>query len=167
MNIAFIDSQNLHLGTKTEGWIVDDKKFRIYLRDKHNIEKAYCFFGYTTGENAEMYDRLQQYGYIIKFKESSERMISHKKGNVDADLVFSVMKTLVERDDFEKIFIVSGDGDYYKMVRYLIDKERFGKMLFPNKRFRSSLYKRLGNEYIMYLYTIKNRIEYLKKEKGG
>jgi len=53
------------------------------------------------------------------------------------------------------------------MVRYLIDKERFGKMLFPNKRFRSSLYKRLGNEYIMYLYTIKNRIEYLKKEKGG
>ncbi|MYE38061.1 MAG: NYN domain-containing protein [Candidatus Spechtbacteria bacterium SB0662_bin_43] len=96
-------------------------------------------------------------------------MISYKKGNVDADLVFSVMKTLVERDDFEKIFIVSGDGDYYKMVRYLIDKERFGKMLFPNKRFRSSLYKRLGDKHTMYLYSVKDKIEYLKlkKEKGG
>ena len=38
-NYAFIDSQNLNLGVLTLGWRVDFKRFRIYLRDKYNVEK--------------------------------------------------------------------------------------------------------------------------------
>ena len=160
MNIAFIDTQNLHLGTKTEGWIADHKKLRIYLRDKYNIQEAYCFFGYTKVEYATLYSRLQRVGYIVQFKESNEEMASQKKGNVDVDLVFYAMEALIERDDFEKIFIVSGDGDYYRLIRYFINKKRFGRILFPNKN-RSSLYKRIADEYIVYLSTIKHKIAYL------
>jgi hypothetical protein len=39
-NIAFIDGQNLYQGLN---WPVDYKKFRVYLRDKYRIEKAYYF----------------------------------------------------------------------------------------------------------------------------
>ena len=42
-NIAFIDGQNLHLGTMSSGWKVDFEKFRIYLRDRFAIEEAYIF----------------------------------------------------------------------------------------------------------------------------
>jgi hypothetical protein len=39
-NYAFIDSQNLNLGIRELGWILDFKKFRVYLRDKYNVSKA-------------------------------------------------------------------------------------------------------------------------------
>lgn len=36
-NLVFIDGQNLHLGTAQNGWKVDFKKFRIYLKDKYGV----------------------------------------------------------------------------------------------------------------------------------
>lgn len=42
-DIAFIDGQNLHLGTTSENWKVDFKKFRVYLKEKFHIEEAYIF----------------------------------------------------------------------------------------------------------------------------
>ena len=90
-----------------------------------------------------------------------------KKGNVDCDIVFGIMKKLVEREPFEKVFIVSGDGDYKKVVDYLIGKEKFGKILFPNQRFASSLYKALGWSWFDYLDDpdIRAKIEYGPKLK--
>jgi len=66
---------------------------------------------------------------------------------VDADIVFSVMKKLYKNEEFDKIILVSGDGDYKRMVDFLIEENRFKKVLFPNKKFASSLYKKLGSEY--------------------
>jgi len=76
------------------------------------------------------------------------------------------MKSLIENSDFDKIILVSGDGDYKKLVDYLIKKNKFKKILFPNKKFASSLYKKLGSEYFDYLENIKVHIGY-KKEKGS
>ncbi|MFA6999532.1 MAG: hypothetical protein WC241_00260 [Candidatus Paceibacterota bacterium] len=44
-NIAFIDGQNLYLGTKQDDWNVDLSKLRIYLKDKYKVKEAYYFFG--------------------------------------------------------------------------------------------------------------------------
>ena len=33
------------------------------------------------------------------------------------------MKKIIEKDEFDKIYLVSGDGDYKKMVDYLVKKE--------------------------------------------
>ncbi|OGM15013.1 hypothetical protein A3D84_01955 [Candidatus Woesebacteria bacterium RIFCSPHIGHO2_02_FULL_42_20] len=49
-NYAFIDSQNLNLGVRSQGWKLDWRKFRQYLRDKHKVGKAYLFIGYKTGK---------------------------------------------------------------------------------------------------------------------
>lgn len=38
---AFIDSQNLNLGVRSQGWELDWRKFRQYLRNKYNVTKAY------------------------------------------------------------------------------------------------------------------------------
>lgn len=164
-NIAFIDGQNLHLGTKESGWAVDHKKLRVYLRDKYNITEAYYFLGFVSEENQDLYDGLQKAGFILSFREHSSALRGNKKGNVDSDIIFGIMKKMVESEPFEKVFIVSGDGDYKKLVDFLIKKGRFGKMLFPNKAFASSLYKSLGGEFFDYLENtdVRRKIEYLHK----
>jgi len=40
-NFAFIDSQNLNLGVCAQGWELDFARFRVYLKDKYDIAKAF------------------------------------------------------------------------------------------------------------------------------
>ena len=150
-NIAFIDGQNLHLGTKENGWRVNHARLRVYLQDKYKVGEAYYFLGFVSEIEQDLYDGLQKAGFILSFREHSAALKGKKKGNVDCDIVFGIMKKLVENEPFDKVFIVSGDGDYKKLVDYLIKKGKFGKMLFPNREFASSLYKSLGSEFYAFL----------------
>lgn len=166
-NLAFIDGQNLHLGTTQNDWKIDHNKFRVYLKDKYHVTEAYYFLGYVSEEQQELYNNLQKAGFIVLFKEHSSNLIAKKKGNVDTDIVFETMKNLVDNKNFNKIVLVSGDGDYKKLVDYLVKKDRFKKLLFPNRAFASSLYKTLGSELFDYIDNIKTHIEWRKKEKGS
>jgi uncharacterized LabA/DUF88 family protein len=74
----------------------------------------------------------------------------NKRGNVDCDMVFEAMKYLIENNNSDRMYLISGDGDYLKLVNYLILKCRFGKILFPNKN-ASSLYKELSIEQFSFL----------------
>ncbi len=165
-NIAFIDGQNLHLGTAENNWRVDYLRLRVYLLDKYSVQDAYYFFGYVVEEQQELYNKLQKAGFIVIFKEHKESFIGKKKGNVDTDIVFEIMKSLIE-EDFDKVILVSGDGDYKKIVDYLIKKSKFEKIIFPNKKFASSLYKKLGNNFFTHLSRndIKVKIEYKQKKR--
>ena len=60
---------------------------------------------------------------------------------------------------------MSGDGDYFRLVQYLIEKGRFEKMLLPCKRFASSLYKRVSRERYAYLDTPDMRALIGQKER--
>ncbi|MFA5799351.1 MAG: NYN domain-containing protein [Candidatus Peribacteraceae bacterium] len=167
-NLAFIDGQNLHLGTTQNDWKVDHAKFRIYLKDKYKVGEAYYFLGYVSEEQQELYKNLQKSGFIVLFREHSANLKANKKGNVDTDIVFEIMKTLIERDDFSKMLLISGDGDYKKLVDYLISKDRLKKLLFPNRQFASSLYRSLSPTYFDYLDTvsIRAKIEYFQKKRS-
>ncbi len=65
-NYAFIDSQNLNLGVRSQGWNFDFARFRVYLRDKYRVTKAFLFIGYVAG-NESKYADLQQAGYVVIF----------------------------------------------------------------------------------------------------
>src|SRR3989338_296700 len=91
-NYAFIDSQNLNLSIQNQGWKLDFKKFRIYLKDKYNISKAFLFIGYVP-QNQALYTYLQEDGYILIFKPTLQLPKGKVKGNVDAELV---LHTLIE-----------------------------------------------------------------------
>jgi len=87
-------------------------------------------------------------------------MLGKKKGNVDSDIIFNAMKRLYQKETFDKIVLVSGDGDYKMLVDFLIKEKRFEKVLFPNKRYASSLYRKLEPRYFDYLNSpaVKNKI---------
>lgn len=161
-NIAFIDGQNLHLGTKEAGWAVDHRKLRIYLQEKYSIGKVYYFLGFPVEGYGALYDSLQRAGFVLLFKEHSSILRGSKKGNVDCDIVFEAMKSLVENEHTGDVYIISGDGDYKKLIDYLITKDCFGKILFPNRSFASSLYKSLNRRFFDSLDTkeLKEKIAY-------
>ncbi len=62
---------------------------------------------------------------------------------------------------------VSGDGDYKLLVDFLIEENKFQKILFPDRNRASSLYKKLGAPYFDALdaHDVRGKIE--RKEKGS
>jgi uncharacterized LabA/DUF88 family protein len=167
-NCAFIDGQNLHMGTTRDGWKVDFNKLRIYLKENYLVEEAYYFLGFMSEKTDGLHKNLSNAGFNVVLKEHYSNLISKKKGNVDSDIIFEIMKKLIEEKDLGEIVIISGDGDYKKLVDYLIQKSKFRKILFPNKT-SSSLYKKLGSEYFDYIVSFKSKVEYLRilNEKGS
>ena len=163
-NIAFIDGQNLHLWTTSEGWKIDFEKFRVYLKDKFGVDEAYFFLWFLDDDEIKLYKNLQKSGFIVEFREHNALMKGKKKGNVDVDIVFEVMKRIIDEKDFDKIILVSWDGDYIKMVKYLIEKNLLKKMLFPNGSY-SSLYKTQIFRKLwlnLSLLEVRKKIEYKK-----
>lgn len=169
-NNAFVDGQNLHMNTakkRTKPWKIDLVRFRIYLEKKYNVNKAYYFLGYVQETNQELYEEIQNAGFVLIFREHNPVMMGKKKGNVDSDIIFHIMKKMYKKEDFNKIILVSGDGDYKLLVDFLIEENKFEKILFPDREYRSSLYKKLSNKYFAYLddADIKAKISIDKKKR--
>lgn len=138
---------------------MDFRKFRIYLSNKYHVEKAFLFIGYVSG-NEKLYANLQRYGYIIIFKptlEFREGLRVKIKGNVDAELV---LHAVAEKENYEKAIIVSGDGDFYCLVEYLINLDKLERILAPNHRYSTLLRK-----YHQYISEIQERRDCLEKKK--
>jgi len=170
-NIAYIDGQNLYMGTAKSipKWRIDLARFRRYLAEKYNVLDAYYYLGFVqTGEEYDkLYESIQKAGFILVFREHNSAMLGTKKGNVDSDIIFNAMKRLYLKEAFNKIVLVSGDGDYKMLVDFLIKENRFEKILFPNKRYASSLYKSISRQYFAYLSdeAVKNKISPKKKRE--
>jgi len=127
-NFAFIDSQNLYLGVKELGWKIDYKKFRVYLKEKYGTGKAYMFLGYLA-ENHELYRFLQEAGFILIFKPILEKDNRPIKGNCDAELV---LHTMIQFNNYQSAVIITGDGDFYCLVKYLKEQGKLAKVLAPS-----------------------------------
>jgi uncharacterized LabA/DUF88 family protein len=140
-NYAFIDSQNVNLAIRSQGWKLDWQKFRVYLSAKYNISKAYLFIGYVPG-NEDFYIKLQSAGFICVFKPTLLLPNGKIKGNVDAELV---MYAMIESGKCDQVLIVSGDGDFYCLVSYFINNKKLLKMLIPNQTRYSAMLKHLGS----------------------
>jgi len=156
-NYAFIDSQNLNLSIRDQGWVLDFKKFRTYLKDKYSITKAFLFIGYVH-ENQYLYTALQEFGYILVFKPTLKLPEGKVKGNVDAELVLQAM---IEFENYDKALIVTGDGDFHCLVKYLLKKEKLLKLMIPNRHKYSSLFRKIM-PHIVFMNNLKRKLAFGK-----
>jgi uncharacterized LabA/DUF88 family protein len=160
---AFIDSQNLNLGIRSQGWELDFRKFRTYIQDKYNVQKAYIFIGQIEGDES-LYGNLQDMGYSLVLKPTTEYKVDGKttvKGNVDAELVLYAAAKVF--DSYDKAIIVSGDGDFYCLAEYLEEENKLAHILVPNQKF-SQLLRRFDS-YINRIDKAKNSLELIKTKK--
>lgn len=156
-NYAFIDGNNLYLGAKTQNINFDYGKFRKYLRDKLMVAKAFLFIGFDAN-NTELYSRLQSYGYTLIFKPTIPYVDTDgkrsMKGNVDAELVLHA--SAIEYDNYDRAVIVSSDGDFACLCRFLADRNKLTKIITPTSRYSKLLKSFHG--FILPLNIIKNQV---------
>lgn len=162
---AFIDSQNLNLGTSKnivkhgkvvyKGWKLDFKRFRRYLTDKFRVQKAFLCIGYIK-QNENLYKKLKSYGYDLIFKPTIKDSHGKVKGNVDAELVLHTAK--IQYDKYDKAIIVSGDGDFYCLHEFLVKNKKLLGIIIPNDKSESSLLKPF-QKYKTFIIFEKNKLE--------
>lgn len=155
---VFIDSQNLNLGILDQGWRLDFARFKVYLQQKYHVDKAFLFIGYIS-ENEKLYTFLKKSGYELIFKPTIVDKTGKAKGNVDAELV--LWSARIEYDNYNKAIIVSGDGDFQCLIKYLLKVKKLERVLVPNQKKYSKLllpYKK----YLNFMNDLKSKLEFRK-----
>jgi len=160
-NYAFIDSQNLNLGVQSLGWKLDHRRFRVYLEEKYNVSIAYLFIGYVQ-DNQDLYSFLQGAGYVLIFKPTLPDKDGDVKGNVDADLVLQAM---IDYNKYDKAVIVSSDGDFYSLVKYLYKNNKLERVISPYVKTCSVLLKKTAKEKIVFTENLQKKLEYKEKHR--
>ncbi len=153
---CFIDSQNLSLGIKAQGWKLDYQKFLVYLKDKYNVQKTFLFIGYIPGYET-FYNALKAFGYELVFKPTFEMHYSKSKASTDVELT---LKALIEFENYDKALLVTGDGDFYCLIDYLKKKNKFLKVLVPNHSSYSKLLNFHAAHRIDFMNNLRNKLEY-------
>jgi len=71
-------------------------------------------------QRVKFYLKLEQFGYDLFLKPvkmyDQEDGMTRRKANCDADMAFHLMK---EKDNFNRVVILSGDGDFLPVLKYL------------------------------------------------
>jgi len=178
---AFIDSQNLNLGTQRMGWKLDWRKFRQYLAKEYGVTQAYMFIGYMS-ENEALYEYMHELGFLVVLKPTVDVSAPHDndgtekspgdkpkpedkekptiKGNVDAELVLYAMKELA---NYEQAIIVSGDGDFFSLAEYLEEQGKLANILTPNWQYSSLL--KVFEPKIVRLDQLRKHLAYHDRKK--
>lgn len=159
---AFIDSQNLNLGVRSQDWRLDFKKFYIYLKDKLHVKKAFLFIGYME-EYRSLYQSLRKSGYEIIFKPAIRYGRKSIKGNVDADLVLHAAK--IQYSKYNKAVVVTGDGDFYCLLEDMVKEKRLSRLVIPSRRSQSRLLRKF-EKYKLFVNGLRTKVELVNKNGG-
>ncbi|MDD3399834.1 MAG: NYN domain-containing protein [Candidatus Paceibacterota bacterium] len=162
-NFAYIDGANLHKGIQELGWQLDYRKFRTFLREKYGVSRAYIFLGFVPA-NANLYRDLQNWGYVVVFKPTLPDGVGDVKGNCDAELVLQAVSDTYELL-YDSAVVVTGDGDFACLVKFLKEKMKFRVVLSPNYKKASVLLRRTAPDNMVFLDRLKNRLKYEKNSQ--
>ncbi len=148
-NVAYIDAANLHRGTENLGWKLNYKRFRVWLHDKYAVDHAYIFIGLVP-KYKDLYTSLQEAGFTLIFKEVTYDNTGKVKGNCDADLVLKATRDAYE-NAFTKAVLVSSDGDYAGLVKFLLEQNKFLSVVSPAVAEKCSILLKRTGAKISYL----------------
>jgi uncharacterized LabA/DUF88 family protein len=160
---AFIDGNNLYWGAKEQDIIIDYGRLRKYLSDKLCVNKAFLFIGYSSS-NKKLYKALKEAGFFLVYKQVvfyEKDGLKKMKGNVDAELVLHA--AAIEYENYDKAVVISSDGDFACLLKFLKEKGKLKKIITPAKTYSTLL--RQFADYILPLRSIAKSIS-LKKTGG-
>ena len=80
------------------------------------------------------------------------------KGNCDADLVLGAAINYYE-SCFDKALIVSSDGDFYSLVKYLYKNNKLRFVMSPYVKTCSTLLKKEAKERIVFMGNLREKLE--------
>jgi len=158
VNIAYIDAANLHKVAQSLEWELDYAWFRVWLKDKYNVDKAYIFIGLIPRYTA-LYTYLSESGFTLVYKEVVYQNGSGTpKGNCDTDLIMKAMEDFYE-GRLDRAVLVSSDGDYAPLVKKLQEADAFEVIVSPALTEKCSILLKKLNSKIAYLHDQKTVLE--------
>ena len=111
-----------------------------------------------------MYVSLQDAGFICIFRSTLTYKDGTTKGNCDAELVLHAM---IQYPNYDKAIIVSGDGDFQCLAKYLYEQDKLGTLLIPNQQKYSALLKfDIFKPYLRFISDLRKKLEYAPKKKN-
>ena len=132
----------------------------MWLNNKYQIKRAYIFVGLIP-KYKDLYAYLEQVGFTLVFKETTFDNEGKVKGNCDADLVLQAACDVYEKV-FDKAVIISSDGDYASLVKFMQSKDKLLAILSPSNH--CSILLKRTNARIVYLDWVRSKVD--RKEKG-
>lgn len=106
---------------------IDLEKLLEFLKNKlkkgnKKLNKTQIIFLKKDIQRVKFYFKLKKFGYILRLKPVKTykelNKIVKKKANCDVDMTFDVFKTI---NKFDKAVILSGDGDFVILLKYLME----------------------------------------------
>lgn len=129
-----------------------------------NLQKKGCIILGKVEGNEQLYTFLEKAGFTIVFKPTLNYLngdnTQHVKGNVDAELV---LHTMIEFQNYDKAILVSGDGDYYCLIDYLVKNNKLLQVVIPNKYQYSSLLREF-NKYLVFITDLEATLKLVNKK---
>ena len=155
-NVAFIDGQNLYLGIKSSGLLIDYFLFRKYLSMKYGVKHAFLYIGFIK-ENKELYKDLENAGFELIFKKVLKTK-NKVKGNIDVLMATDAMDRLC-KNEFDKAIVITSDGDFAPLIQKLKEKGKFKLLISPKEDTCSSLLKEEAGEKVRYLTSVVHKMK--------
>jgi uncharacterized LabA/DUF88 family protein len=157
VNNAYIDGANLHNSIKSQRWEVDYTRLHVWLKEKYSVKHAYIFLGLIP-KYKDLYTSLQESGFKLIFKEVVYDDSGKAKGNCDAELVLKVAQDTYEKA-FQKAVIISSDGDYAGLVKFLKARNQAEVILSPAIEEKCSVLLKRTDVPIVYLNEKRSILE--------
>ena len=99
-------------------------------------------------QRTRFYQKLNNFGYKLFLKPvklyEQEDGTTKRKANCDVDMAFHLMK---ERDNFNKAVVLSGDGDFLPVLKYLKEMRKEIVMLARGKRTAKEIKQFAGSNF--------------------
>jgi hypothetical protein len=68
---------------------------------------------------------------------------------------------MIEYRNYDKALIVTGDGDFYCLVEYLLKNDKLLNLMIPDRRSYSSLFRKIMS-HIVFVSDLRNKLEFIK-----
>jgi len=116
-------------------------------------------------QRARFYLKLKQFGYELHLKPvklyNQDDGTTRRKANCDVDMAFWLMR---EKDNFDRVVILSGDGDFLPVLKYLREVGREVIVLARGPRTAREIRQFAGSnfrdfEYLKYILKMEEKAE--------
>jgi len=121
------DFKFYYLKNETVSIVELEKYLADFIKKEGNkLSEAMLLLLHRHLQRVRFYLKLQKFDYDLHLKPvklyEQEDGSTKRKANCDVDMAFYLMK---EKDNFERVIILSGDGDFLPVLKYLksISKE--------------------------------------------
>jgi len=130
--------------------IDDIEKYLVNLveRDKEKLNEAELALLARHLQRIRFYLKLKEFGYELYLKPvklyEQEDGTTKRKANCDVEMAFYLMK---EENNFNRAVILSGDGDFLPVLKYLKDKNKEIIVLSRGPRTAKEIRKFAGGNF--------------------